>query len=90
MAREQACLLNYLDLLLQEPDVVNCLLKHCADVNLQKCVSWQLANTSTGNYFGSTGHKTINYFGSIGHQLLQNLEPLIDPFPSSLQSERIL
>ena len=36
---------NYLDLLLQEPDVVNCLLQHGADVDLQQCVSGQLANS---------------------------------------------
>jgi hypothetical protein len=31
-----------------------------------------------------TGRKMISYFGSVRHQFLQNLKPLVDPFPSSL------
>jgi hypothetical protein len=36
--RRSVSVYSYLDLLLQEPDVVNCLLQHGADVNLQQCV----------------------------------------------------
>lgn len=48
------------DLELQELHVVDCLLKHGADVHL----------------------------GPVGHQVLQDLQPLIDPLPPLLQSQR--
>ena len=48
------------DLELQELDVVDCVLKHGADVHL----------------------------GPVGHQVLQDLQPLVDPFPPLLQTQR--
>jgi len=48
------------DLKLQELHIVDCLLKHGADI----------------------------YFGPVGHQVLQNLQPLIDPFPPFLHNQR--
>jgi len=49
-------------------------------------VSSEKLNTNSSDV-QSTREKMVNYFGSIRHQFLQNLEPLVDPFPSSLQSK---